>query len=79
MKVEKITLMPWFFLALPLTMYLIWVIFPVIQSLLFSLTSRDSIMYGEKKFIGFGNFIRLFQDPQFLLALKNNLIWLIFS
>jgi len=78
MKMKKTAFMPWFFLALPLTMYLVWVVFPVLQSLLFSLTSRDSIMYGEKKFIGFSNFIRLFQDPQFLLALKNNLIWLIF-
>lgn len=78
MKIKKTAFLPWFFLALPLTMYIVWVIAPVLQSLLFSLTSRDSIMYGERKFIGFGNFVRLFQDPQFLLALKNNLIWLIF-
>lgn len=68
--------MPWFFLALPLTMYFIWVIFPVFQSLLFSLTSKDTIMYGQK-FIGLANFIRLFQDPQFHLALKNNTVWLL--
>lgn len=67
--------MPWFFLALPLTMYFVWVIFPVFQSLLFSLTHKDTIIYGAK-FIGLANFIRLFKDPQFHLALKNNLIWL---
>lgn len=67
--------MPALFLALPLTMYCIWVVFPVFQSLLFSLTQKDTIMYGQK-FIGLANFIRLFQDPQFYLALKNNLSWL---
>lgn len=67
--------MPALFLALPLTMYCIWVVFPVFQSLLFSLTQKDTIMYGQK-FIGLANFIRLFQDPQFYLALRNNLSWL---
>lgn len=78
LHIKKTALLPWLFLAIPLTMYIIWVIFPVLQSLFFSLTSRDSIMYGQKKFIGFGNFVRLFQDAQFLLALKNNFIWLVF-
>ncbi len=75
MNKVKSSLMPWFFLALPLTLYFVWVIFPVFQSLMFSLTHKDTIMYGQK-YIGLANFIRLFQDPQFLLALKNNLVWL---
>ena len=75
MKKLNSALMPWFFLALPLTMYFLWVILPVFQSLQYSLTQKDSILYGQK-FIGLANFIRLFQDPQFLLALKNNLAWL---
>ncbi|WP_304244602.1 carbohydrate ABC transporter permease [Gracilinema caldarium] len=77
LRIHKDRLLPWAFLALPLTMYLIWVIIPVLQSLLFSLTYRDTIMYGQK-FIGLANFVRLFQDPQFHLALWNNLIWLVF-
>lgn len=75
-RLKKSALLPWAFLALPLTMYLIWVILPVFQSLLFSMTHRDTIMYG-RKFIGLGNFLRLAQDPQFHLALWNNLIWLL--
>ncbi len=74
--INKNALLPWAFLVLPLTMYLIWVIVPVLQSLLFSMTYRDTIMYG-RKFIGLGNFVRLAQDPQFSLALWNNLVWLI--
>jgi ABC-type sugar transport system permease subunit len=77
MTLKKDKLLPWAFLALPLAMYLIWVILPVFQSLLFSLTHRDTIMYG-RNFIGLGNFVRLVQDPQFHIALANNLIWLVF-
>jgi multiple sugar transport system permease protein len=76
MTIRKQALLPWCFLALPLTMYVIWVIFPVFQSMLFSLTHRDSIMI-ETQFVGLANFLRLFQDKQFHLALTNNLVWLL--
>lgn len=76
MTIRKQALTPWLFLALPLTMYVIWVIYPVFQSMLFSLTHRDSIMI-ETQFVGLANFLRLFQDKQFHLALTNNLVWLL--
>lgn len=75
MKKIKTMLTPWLFLALPLFMYFVWVILPVFQSLLFSLTDRESIL-TQAKFVGLANFVRLFQDPQFYLALKNNSVWL---
>ena len=75
MKKIKTMLTPWLFLALPLLMYFVWVILPVFQSLLFSLTDRESIL-TQAKFVGLANFVRLFQDPQFYLALKNNSVWL---
>ncbi|MGP1523359.1 MAG: carbohydrate ABC transporter permease [Treponema sp.] len=75
MKKIKTMLTPWLFLALPLFMYFVWVILPVFQSLLFSLTYRESIL-TQAKFVGLANFVRLFQDPQFYLALKNNSVWL---
>ena len=75
MKKIKTMLTPWLFLALPLLMYFVWVILPVFQSLLFSLTYRESIL-TQAKFVGLANFVRLFQDPQFYLALKNNSVWL---
>lgn len=67
---------PWAFLALPLTLYLVWVVFPILQSFTYAFTKGDSLLYGAK-FIGFKNFLRLFQDPTFYLALQNNLVWLI--
>ncbi len=70
------TLAPWFFLAIPLLMYMTWVIVPIIQSMFFSLTDRDSILF-QRQFVGLGNFIRLATDPTFHLALQNNLFWMI--
>jgi len=68
---------PWAFLALPLVLYLVWVVVPIFQSMLFAFTKRDSIVYGTV-FVGFKNFGRLVQDPQFWTAVKNNVLWLVF-
>ncbi len=73
----KRAMIPYLFLALPLTLYLIWVIIPIIQSLIYSFSHSDSILYGFQ-FVGLQNYIRMFQDETFLLALKNNFFWLLF-
>jgi ABC-type sugar transport system permease subunit len=73
----KIWWAPWAFLALPLLMYLIWVIGPILVSLYYSITFRDSIFYPKgPRVVWLRNFARLASDPQFYLALKNNLVWL---
>lgn len=66
---------PWAFLALPLALYLLWVILPIFQSLAFAFTKRDSLAYGTV-WVGFRNFARLLGDGQFWLAIRNNLVWL---
>ncbi len=66
---------PWAFLALPLALYLTWVIIPIFQSMTFAFTKRDSIVYGAE-FVGFRNFLRLAGDSQFWLAIRNNVVWL---
>ncbi len=68
---------PWAFLALPLAVYLVWVYIPILQSFGYAFTKRDSLLY-DTVYIGFANFKRLFSDPQFHIALKNNLVWLVF-
>ncbi|MCG8572940.1 MAG: sugar ABC transporter permease [Spirochaetes bacterium] len=67
---------PYAFLALPLIMYLIWVIIPVFQSFLYSFSKRDSIFIGFD-FIGLKNYLRLFSDKTFWIAIKNNFFWLV--
>jgi len=76
-KLKKGWWVPWSFLALPLAVYLVWVYIPIVQSFSYAFTKRDSLLYGTT-WIGFDNFARLFTDTQFFVALKNNLIWLVF-
>jgi len=77
-KPKKGWWVPWAFLALPLALYLFWVIMPIFQSLAFSFTKRDSIFYpAGATWVGLKNFARLFQDSQFIVALVNNFYWLI--
>lgn len=67
--------MPVIFLAPALIMFVIYVIFPICQSLLLSLYDWDGL--GEKTFIGFDNYIELFSDEQFWVSLKNNIYWMV--
>ncbi len=76
-RLRKDWWIPYAFLALPLLMYLIYVLFPIVESMLFAFTKTDTILYGTK-FVGLRNFGRLFTDSTFLLALKNNFFWLVF-
>jgi ABC-type sugar transport system permease subunit len=66
---------PWAFLALPLIMYTLWVIAPIVQTLFMSFTKWDGMSQAE--FVGFQNFQDLFGNKTFWTSLKNNLYWLI--
>lgn len=58
-----ILISPWL-----LTLLIFWA-FPVFYSLALSFTNYTIL--GQTSFVGLANFIRLFNDPSFLLALKN--------
>ena len=66
---------PYLFLAVPLLLFLSWVIGPMIYSFYLSLTNWDGL--SAPGFIGLRNYQRLFDDPTFYTALFNNLKWLI--
>ncbi|MFW5800112.1 MAG: carbohydrate ABC transporter permease [Spirochaetota bacterium] len=69
---------PWLFLLLPLLMYIIWVIAPILQTFAYSFLKWDGFSpISEMKFMGFGNYIRLFQTNAFWTSLGNNLWWLL--
>jgi len=76
MKRHQPWLTPLKFLVIPLVMYSIWVIAPILQSMVFSLTDRSSILI-QQRYVGLANFFRLFGDRTFHLALWNNLQWMI--
>lgn len=75
-RLQLSSLTPLKFLALPLVMYTVWVLAPIVQSMVFSLTHRSSILI-ESRYVGLANFFRLFQDSTFHLALWNNLQWML--
>jgi multiple sugar transport system permease protein len=66
-------LAPWLFLAPVMLLFTLYVIAPIFQSIAISFYDWDGL--GEAKFIGFGNYVELWDDTNFWLSLKNNLIW----
>ncbi|KHC91508.1 binding-protein-dependent transport systems inner membrane component [Thermotoga sp. Mc24] len=67
---------PYVFLALPLVLYFIWVIFPIFQTIVLSFTNWDSVS-PTFRFVGCENYKQLFNDQYFWLSLKNNIKWLV--
>ncbi len=70
------TLTPWYFMAPAIVIFILYVIYPIGQSILMSFYQWDGI--GDKVFIGFQNYIDLADDPQFWTSLRNNIMWLLF-
>lgn len=64
------------FLVVPVALYLMYVISPYVQAIYFSLTnwSGFSSNFG---FVGFDNYVRLWADDQFRIALRNNVILIV--
>ncbi len=62
----------------PLIIYLVCIlVFPMIWGLYMSLTNKT--IGGEATFIGLKNYTRLLQTPEYLLSLKNTLVFTFFS
>jgi len=58
-----------------IALFAIYVVWPIGQSLRLSLYQWDGL--SPPTFIGFENYIELWYDPTFLVALKNNVLWLV--
>jgi raffinose/stachyose/melibiose transport system permease protein len=67
----------WFFIAPALMIYSILWIIPIIISFGFGFTDWKG--FGPIQLNGISNYMELFQDTRFYLALKNNLIYAFFS
>ncbi len=74
-KKNQRALAPWLFLAPGMAMFLLYVIFPIFQSIQISFYEWDGL--GEKTWVGVQNYRDLFDDDSFYTSLKNNLIWMI--
>ncbi|PKF80703.1 sugar ABC transporter permease [Vibrio sp. vnigr-6D03] len=67
---------PWLFLLPAMAIFLVYVIYPIIDSIWLSFFEWDGL--GEKTWVGLGNYVELFESEAFYTSLKNNFLWLIF-
>lgn len=65
----------WAFMILPLLLFAFFVWYPMIRNII--LAFQDG--YEDASFVGFQNFIDVFEDPTFLSALKNTFLYIGFS
>lgn len=66
---------PWLFLAPGALLFLLYVIFPIFQSIWISFYEWDGL--GPKTWIGAQNYADLLDDDSFYTSLYNNVIWLV--
>jgi N-acetylglucosamine transport system permease protein len=64
------------FLVVPVGLYALYVVSPYAQAIYISLTDWTGLT-ADQQFIGFDNYVRLFSDEQFWVALRNNGILLL--
>ncbi len=74
-KKNQRAMAPWLFLAPGMIMFLIYVIYPICQSVWISFYEWDGL--GPKTWIGGQNYVDLLDDDSFYTSLKNNIIWLV--
>ncbi len=68
-------LTPWLFMAPALLLFLVYVVYPIIDSFWLSMYEWDGM--GEKTWVGFENYVELFDSEIFWTSLTNNVIWLV--
>ncbi|HVL23087.1 MAG TPA: sugar ABC transporter permease [Thermomicrobiales bacterium] len=68
-------LTPYLFLILPIALYSMWVIGPMLYSVWMGFTNSDGI--SQQDFIGLDNYQRLIKDDIFWTSFYNNVRWLI--
>lgn len=73
-RANQAWLTPIALLVLPVGLFLLMIVIPIIQSIWISFYDWDG--FGEATWIGIANYIELFHDSQFYVSLKNNVIWL---
>ncbi len=64
------------FLAVPLLLYIVWVIYPTISTLVLSFSDWDGLS-PTWQWVGLGNFQRLLGEDAFRKSIINNLIWIV--
>ncbi len=74
-SVLKKNLVGWAFMIVPLILFSFFIWYPMIRNAILSF--QDG--YTDPAFVGFDNFVSLFEDPTFLSALKNTFLYILWS
>ena len=78
---NKLSVAPWIFLAPALIFFCIYVVIPIFESLWLSLYEWNGLYTPDGEctatWVGFENYIKLWDDPNFWTSLKNNVLWLV--
>ncbi|MEM9263291.1 MAG: sugar ABC transporter permease [Pseudomonadota bacterium] len=78
---NKLAIAPWVFLAPALLFFAIYVVGPIFESLYLSLFEWNGLYDAEGNstatWVGFENYVKLWDDPNFWVSLKNNVLWLV--
>lgn len=65
------------FMAPSLILLAIWFLWPMLQSFLISFQDYNYMFRDQARFVALGNYITLFQDPEFYKALTHSLLFVI--
>ncbi|HQG15556.1 MAG TPA: sugar ABC transporter permease [Rectinema sp.] len=66
-------LRPWFWILPAISLLVVFLVYPVINTIVLSFMDSRS-----ENFVGLKNYIYIFTDPNMLIVLRNNLLWLVF-
>ncbi|KXF82404.1 carbohydrate ABC transporter permease [Enterovibrio coralii] len=74
-KRSQLALAPWLFLFPAIIIFTVYVVYPIGQSVWLSFFSWDGL--GEKQWVGWENYVELFDSDAFYTSLINNFLWLV--
>jgi len=76
---KKINIWPYLLIAPALIIVLAMVLIPAVNAVLMSFQSYDLTRPSRIGFIGFGNYIQVFQDKLFWQSLGKTILWVVFG
>ena len=69
-----------FLMLLPFALFFIaFIVYPLIRNIQYSFTNYRFGHVGDSDFVGLGNYVRLFKDPDFVISLSNTFVYALFS
>lgn len=74
-RAHQAWLTPVLLLAVPASLFILVIVSSIVQSIWISFYDWDGT--GPAKWVGLANYVELFNDGQFIVSLKNNVLWLV--